>query len=82
MGAVVYVLTLGLTSGALAVLHGLDGTPARWVELSVLVAASLAATVTRYAALRTWVFPRSRGTAGVLGRVRAARARPPVDVRS
>jgi putative flippase GtrA len=56
MGAIVFFLTLGLTSGALAVLHGLDSTPARPLELAVLIAASTAATVTRYVALRTWVF--------------------------
>jgi len=60
MGAVVYVLTLGLTSGALAVLHGLDAGPARGLELAVLIAASVCATVTRYVALRTWVFARRR----------------------
>jgi glycosyltransferase involved in cell wall biosynthesis len=59
-GAVVFFLTLALTSGALAVLHGVDATPARPVELAVLVAASLVATVTRYVALRTWVFARRR----------------------
>ena len=32
-GACVFVLTVGLTSGALAVLHGLDATPGRAVEL-------------------------------------------------
>lgn len=58
LGVVVFVLTLGLTSGALATLHGIDAAPARWVELSVLVLASLAATVTRYVALRSWVFAR------------------------
>ncbi|MEA2376575.1 MAG: hypothetical protein QOD13_482 [Thermoleophilaceae bacterium] len=58
MGAVVYVLTLGLTSGALAVLHGLDPRPARALELAVLVAAGVCATVTRYMALRSWVFAR------------------------
>ena len=57
---VVFVLTVLLTTGALAVLHGLDATPARWVELAVLVAASLTATITRYVALRTWVFARRR----------------------
>ena len=56
LGAVVFALTLGLTSGALAVLHGLDAAAARPVELGVLIAASTAATVTRYVALRTWVF--------------------------
>jgi hypothetical protein len=51
-------LTLALTNGALLVLHGLDSTPARWVELAVLVAASLTATISRYVALKTWVFAR------------------------
>ncbi len=58
-GAIVFVLTLALTSGALAVLHGLDASPARGIELAVLIAASLSATITRYIALRTWVFTRS-----------------------
>lgn len=57
-GAVVFVLTVMLTTGALAVLHGLDPTPARGIELAALVAASLTATITRYVALRTWVFAR------------------------
>jgi glycosyltransferase involved in cell wall biosynthesis len=55
-GALVYVLTLGLTSLALATLHRIDPSPARWAELAVLLVASAAATVTRYVALRTWVF--------------------------
>jgi putative flippase GtrA len=55
-GGLVFVLTLMLTTGALAVLHALDAAPARWLELAVLVAATLTATVTRYVALRTWVF--------------------------
>jgi glycosyltransferase involved in cell wall biosynthesis len=57
-GAVVFFLTLGLTSGALAVLHGLSPHPSRGLELAVLVVASTAATVTRYVALRTCVFAR------------------------
>jgi putative flippase GtrA len=64
-GALVYVLTLGLTTGALAVLHGLDASPPRAVELIVLVAASVCATVTRFMALRSWVFAR-RGRRAVL----------------
>jgi glycosyltransferase involved in cell wall biosynthesis len=64
MGAVVYVLTLGLTTGALAVLHGLDPGSGRVLELVVLVAAGICATVTRYMALRSWVFaPRGRRAA-------------------
>jgi glycosyltransferase involved in cell wall biosynthesis len=64
-GAVVFALTLALTSGALLVLHGLDAAPPRAVELAVLIVASLAATVTRYVAMRTWVFThrRRRGAA-------------------
>jgi putative flippase GtrA len=65
-GTVVYALTLALTSGALIVLHGIDASPPRAVELAVLVAASAAATVTRYVALRSWVFARSRRSPVVL----------------
>src|SRR4051794_7728278 len=64
-GALVFVLTLALTSGALAVLHGLDPAPARAIELAVLVAATITATITRYVALRTWVF--TRATSSVRG---------------
>ena len=59
-GAAVYVLTLGLTTLALASLHRFDPSPARAVELAVLVVAGAAATITRYVALRTWVFARAR----------------------
>jgi glycosyltransferase involved in cell wall biosynthesis len=59
-GAAVYVLTLGLTTLALASLHRLDPSPARAVELAVLVVAGAAAKITRYVALRTWVFARGR----------------------
>ena len=58
MGAFVYALTLGLTTGALAVLHGLDPGASRILELTVLVVAGVGATVTRYMALRSWVFAR------------------------
>ena len=59
-GAIVFALALALTSGALVVLHGVDRRPARLLELVVLVAATLLATATRYAALRSWVFRRHR----------------------
>ena len=58
LGAVVYLLTLALTTGALLVLHGIEARPPRGVELAVLVAASAAATITRFVALRSWVFAR------------------------
>ena len=57
-GALVYLLALGLTGGALEVLQRLDRRPARMLEVTVLVLASAFATVSRYVALRTWVFAR------------------------
>jgi putative flippase GtrA len=74
MGALVYVLTLGLTVGALGALHALDASPSRLLELTVLLVASASATVTRYVALRTWVFARDRRP-GVVRRTAAAIAR-------
>jgi glycosyltransferase involved in cell wall biosynthesis len=59
-GALVYVLTLGLTSLSLLSLHRIDARPPRLVELAVLVAASVLATVSRYVALRSWVFAAAR----------------------
>jgi glycosyltransferase involved in cell wall biosynthesis len=56
LGAVVFALTLALTSAALAVLHGVAPGASHAVEAVGLVAASVCATVTRYVALRTWVF--------------------------
>jgi putative flippase GtrA len=55
-GLIVFALGLGLTSGSLAVLHLLVATPARWLELGVLVVANLVATVLRFVLLRGWVF--------------------------
>ena len=52
----VFAVCLALTSGALAALHALTSTPARPVELAVLVAANLAATLARFLLLRRWVF--------------------------
>ena len=52
----VFVIALGLTNGALAVVHGIDPHPGRLIEAAALVLANLAATATRYVALATWVF--------------------------
>jgi putative flippase GtrA len=60
-GGVVYLLALALTDGALAVLHRLDPHPSRLLEVTVLVIASALATISRYVALRTWVFTRRPG---------------------
>ena len=55
-GLVVFALGLALTSGSLALLHAAAVAPPLPVELAVLVAANLAATVLRFLLLRTWVF--------------------------
>src|SRR5579862_2837625 len=59
-GLVVFGVALALTSGSLAVLHLVSARPARVVELAVLTAANLAATVLRFVLLRAWVFRRER----------------------
>lgn len=66
-GLAVFALALGMTTGALAMLHAVDAAPPRALELAVLVVANLCATGMRFVALRTWVFARGR---------RARRARP------
>jgi glycosyltransferase involved in cell wall biosynthesis len=63
-GGLVFAIALGLTSGALAVLHGLDPRAPQGLKLTVLIVASLAATATRYVALRTWVFSPNRCALG------------------
>jgi hypothetical protein len=55
LGAAAFRVALGLTSDALAILHRVDTTPARWVEVTVLMIASGAATINRYVPLRCWV---------------------------
>lgn len=54
-GLVVFGIGLGLTSGALALLHA-TSEPARIAELAVLVLANLMATLMRFVLLRGWVF--------------------------
>ncbi len=61
-GGLIYLVALALTAGALELLRKFDPRPAHLLEVIVLVAASTAATVSRYMALRTWVFARRRGT--------------------
>jgi putative flippase GtrA len=71
-GAVIYAITLGLTAGALGVLHGVAPGASHAVELAVLVAASLVATATRYVALKTWVFASTRRARGAVEPARPA----------
>jgi putative flippase GtrA len=55
-GLIAFGIGLALTSGALAVLHHADPGPGRAAEVSVLVAASLLATIIRFGLYRSWVF--------------------------
>jgi putative flippase GtrA/glycosyltransferase involved in cell wall biosynthesis len=57
-GLVVFALGLGLTSGSLALLQQSSPHPDKGVEVLVLVAANLAATILRFVLLRRWVFRR------------------------
>ena len=65
-GAAVYLIALGLTDGALRLLAGLDPHRSTALEVSVLVAASVLATVTRWVGLRTWVFAHGRRSPGLV----------------
>jgi putative flippase GtrA len=61
-GLIAFGIGLALTSGALAVLH----SSSRGLEVSVLVAANLAATVIRFVLYRTWVFAKAQADKGEL----------------
>jgi putative flippase GtrA len=60
-GLLVYAIALALTDFSLVLLHRLDPRPARLLEVSVLVLASLGATVARYVGMSTWLFAGARG---------------------
>jgi putative flippase GtrA len=55
-GLAVFALGLALTSGSLAALRAGDPHAGRVVEVTVLIAANLAATLLRFVAFRAWVF--------------------------
>lgn len=59
-GLTVFAIALTITSGSLGLLHAVAPVPHRGVELAVLVAANLLATVVRFVLLRGWVFHPSR----------------------
>jgi putative flippase GtrA len=61
-GGAVFALTLALTSLALSAQQALLPSAPHLVEVAVLLAASAAATVTRFVALRGWVFVRRGAT--------------------
>jgi putative flippase GtrA len=55
-GLLVFALGLAVTSGSLALLHAVAVKPPTLVEITVLAAANLVATVLRFVMLRSWVF--------------------------
>jgi putative flippase GtrA len=57
-GLLAFAAGLALTSAALAALHAAVPRPARLAEVTVLIAASLAATALRFVLYRRWVFRR------------------------
>jgi glycosyltransferase involved in cell wall biosynthesis len=67
LGGLVFLLALGLTSAALATLHAVVAHPSHMLEAIVLVVASTAATLSRYIALRWWVFAEKKDTGRALG---------------
>jgi putative flippase GtrA len=75
-GLGVFAFALALTAGALAALHAAVPQPRRALELAVLVAANLTATVLRFLLLRGWVFrPSPRAAAPT---ATASEPRPPI----
>jgi putative flippase GtrA len=55
-GLIVFGLYYALTSGALLALPALVARPSRWLEVAVLLAASVVGTAGRFVVLRAWVF--------------------------
>jgi putative flippase GtrA len=55
-GLIAFGIGLGLTSGSLLALHTAVARPARAAEVTVLVTASLVATIARFWLYRHWVF--------------------------
>jgi putative flippase GtrA len=55
-GLLIFAVGLGLTSGSLALLTSVNAHPPRLLELVVLIAANLTATLVRFLLLRLWVF--------------------------
>jgi putative flippase GtrA len=74
-GLITFAIGLAVTSGALAALPAISAHPSRTTEVAVLVAASLAATVVRFALYRSWVFRGHAGHAGPPARQASSPAR-------
>jgi putative flippase GtrA len=60
-GIIVFGLYYAFTSAALLALHAAVAEPTRWLELGVLLGASVVGTAGRFVLLRTWVFKSGKG---------------------
>jgi putative flippase GtrA len=60
-GLIVFGLYYAFTSAALLTLHAVVPEPTRWLELGVLLGASVLGTAGRFVLLRTWVFKSGKG---------------------
>jgi len=76
-GLLAFGAGLALTSAALAALHAAVPRPARAAEVTVLIAANLAATVLRFLIYRHWVFRVRRAAPDALPGAGALPVRPP-----
>ena len=75
-GLIAFGIGLAVTSGALAALHAATARPSRAAEVAVLVAASLAATVVRFALYRAWVFRGAKAAPAQSAQVQPAPIQP------
>ncbi len=66
-GLVVFALGLAVTSGSLFLLRRYDPSASHAVELAVLIAASVIATLLRFAMFRAWIFPQRHRAASAGG---------------
>ncbi|WP_419702865.1 glycosyltransferase [Promicromonospora sp. NFX87] len=82
-GLVVFGLAWALTAGSLWALHTATPDAGRGVELAVLVAANLVATLLRFVLLRAWVFrPRQAAAPTASGSVPSSATPAPVSERN
>lgn len=78
-GFAILGIALLMTSGALAVLHTVDPTTSRGMEVVVLTAANLAATLLRFVLFRGWVFRAATPADELTGRHRQSTPAAPSE---
>jgi putative flippase GtrA len=78
-GLALFVVSLGVTSGSLALLHAWSPGANRFAELAVLLLANLVAAAGRFVLMRVWVFRARRGSHGRLHGRTASGAGHPAD---